>query len=148
MNKFFKSCIGSELIGNYDDINLFKISVYSISKPTLYKLYINEDFLSINGEKSSIDGIFLYEKDARNIIKKIVNKYPVILEFIEHKQIDMENFLIPKISFLDKLKSPRNSLFPSPRNSPFPSPKNSPFPSPKNSPLSSPKKNFKKVRFQ
>jgi len=134
MEAFWNSCTGSELLGYYSDKIIFKISVYTISKPTIYKI----ELYDLNGNKS--EDLFQYLEETKEIVEEWCKGFPIQIKFIEHKIVDINGKLkIPQIktNFINRILSPRTS----PKNSPksrTPSPKNSPksrTPSPKNSPV-------------
>ena len=142
MEAFWNSCTGSELLGYYSDKIIFKISVYTISKPTIYKI----ELYDLNGNKS--EDLFQYLEETKEIVEEWCKGFPIQIKFIEHKIVDINGKLkIPQIktNFINRILSPRTSpksRTASPKNSPksrTPSPKNSPksrTPSPKNSPKS------------
>jgi len=134
MKAFWNSCTGSELLGYYSDKIIFKISVYTISKPTIYKI----ELYDLNGNKS--EDLFQYLEETKEIVEEWCKGFPIQIKFIEHKIVDINGKLkIPQIktNFINRILSPRTN----PKNSPksrTPSPKNSPksrTPSPKNSPV-------------
>ena len=140
MDKFWDSCTGSELSGYFKNKLVFKIIVYTISKPTIYKICLYE----LDG--NLLTTLFEKENEAQEIILKWVNDSPISIVFNEHKIVDIYEdgkLKIPpiKTNFLNKLLSPKGS----PKNSPKGSPKHSPksrspspkskTPSPKNSPI-------------
>ena len=93
INNFLISCTGSELSGYDNDNLLFKMSVYTISKPTMYKIKVFNTIL------------YYYEKETKIILHLFTRKYPM-LKFIfnEHKLVDL-NFIIVKESLLSKINS-------------------------------------------
>jgi len=100
MDEFWNSCIGSQIIGYYNDKTIFIISVYSISKPTVYKIILYP----------MGDNLYFHEKETKNIIKKIISEHPVRIKFIKHEEVNIEQFIVPpiKISFLDKKRSSKS----------------------------------------
>ena len=121
MECFWESCTGSELIGYFKDNIVFKLVVYTISKPSIYKIQLYE----MNGNK--LPDLFHYLEKTKEIVDEWCKGLHISLKFIEHKIVDIK---VPpiKLNFLNKLKSPR-SKSPSPKSK-SPSPK-SKSPSPK-----------------
>ena len=106
MNAFWDSCVGSELIGTFKNIKVFKITVYTISKPSLYKIQLYE----LDGNELST--LFHNEKETQGIIEKWINNSPICISFNEHKIVDIgKDFKIPpiKTSFFNKILSPKTS---------------------------------------
>ena len=125
MDKFWDSCTGSELSGYFKNKLVFKIIVYTISKPTIYKIFLYE----LDG--NLLTTLFEKEYEARETILKWVGDCPISIVFNEHQIVDIGKegkLKVPpiKTNFINKLLSPRSSPKGSPRDSPksgTPSPK-------------------------
>jgi hypothetical protein len=136
MDKIWNSCTGSNLSGYYTHLEntpCFKIFVYSISKPTVYKICLYD----IQGECSVT--LFQGEKEGKKTVKAWMNEYPIRYELFQHKNMEFnlskeereereenkeeskEQNLFARLSL--KIRSPRNSPQSSPRSSPKGSPK-------------------------
>ena len=74
MDDFWNAAVGSEILGYFNQRNIFKLIFHSPTEK-IYKFVLSTD-------------VFFYsEKEAKNLIQRIIKEYPVRFKFKLYKHV-------------------------------------------------------------